>query len=176
MNYTGISVRSMRRADILAGVKEWLDSRIVTNQNLTGRLHCAEIVAYKFDTHKDEYGYSKLYLAVKTQRGDIEAALVKWDVTYIGNLYASIFDEYDLARWHRRHLPGKILRALTPTSDATLTQKRRRWAVELEWSSRFEKKDVQFWEKWCVTNDTSPEFFKRFNEDIDFAEGWLANN
>lgn len=120
MNYTGIVVRSMRRADILDGVNQWLQSLTVTNKRLTGHLHRAEIVTYRFDSYKDEDGWSTLRLALKTRHGDIEAALVKFDVSYVGNLYATIFHEFELAGWHGQGFPTKILRVLTPTTNEEL--------------------------------------------------------
>lgn len=103
----------MRRADILSGVQEWLNSSITTNQMATGRLHKAKIVAYKFDAGKDDCGDWRLCLAVKTQSDDVEAAVVKWFVTSYGMLFASVFCEDELSGW-AYGFPPKILHALTP--------------------------------------------------------------
>ena len=121
MNNTGITVRSMRRADILDGVNQWLQSPADNNKMLTGHLHCAEIVAYKFDSYKNKDGWSRLYLALKTRRGEVEAALVEFDVFDFGTLYATIYHEYNLAGWHGRGIPTKILRALTPTANEEIS-------------------------------------------------------
>lgn len=131
MNNTGITVRSMRRADILDGVNQWLQSPADNNKMLTGHLHCAEIVTYRFDSYKDEDGRSRLYLALKTRRGNVEAALAEFDVDKRnGNLYATIYHEYDLAGWHGRGIPTKILRALTPTANEEILRWRNAWVED----------------------------------------------
>lgn len=177
MNNTGITVRSMRRADILDGVNQWLQSPADNNKMLTGHLHCAEIVTYRFDSYKDEDGWSRLYLALKTRRGDVEAAQVKFDVDKRnGTLYATIFCEDSLVRWHRRAIPSKILCVLTATEDAKKTQWRERMFVELEFERRDKKEGSAFLEKYFAAVDANPEFHNKFLFDTNFAKEWLANN